>query len=126
MTLPFALPDWLPWWLPIMLLVPLLLYVMALLVMPFAVLSVKSRLDTIDLRLDELQGEIRNLTLRMREPSGQRQDFDDAYVAPPGQRRMIPTLDGGRPPIPPAVAPARPSTTQTVPGRAEPRVNWPR
>ena len=39
MTLPFALPDWLPWWLPIVLLVPLLLYVMALLVMSVAAIN---------------------------------------------------------------------------------------
>ena len=66
MTLPFTLPDWLPWWLPIVLLVPALLYVLALLVMPFAVLGVKARLDTIDLRLDEIQGEIRSLALSLR------------------------------------------------------------
>lgn len=126
MTLPFALPDWLPWWLPIVLLVPLLLYVMALLVMPFAVLSVKSRLDTIDLRLDELQGEIRSLALRMREPSGRGRDFDDTYVAPPGQRRVNPAIDGARPPIPPAVSSARPPTPEAGSGRAEPRLNWPR
>jgi len=109
MTLPFALPDWLPWWVPIVLIVPALLYLLALLVMPFAVLGVKSRLDAIDLRLDEIQGEIRSLSLRMREPSGGRAERDDLYVDPPDRARP-------RPPIPPA-APA---------GRAEPRLNWPR
>ena len=133
MTLPFALPDWLPWWLPIVLAVPLLLYVLALLVMPFAVLGVKSRLDTIDLRLDEIQGEIRSLSLRMREPSARRHDFDDAYVDPPGTRRAEPSVDASRPPIPPsATRPplgrphAGPSGGETGSGRAEPRLNWPR
>lgn len=126
MTLPFALPDWLPWWLPIVLLVPFLLYVMALLVMPFAVLSTKSRLDTIDLRLDGLQGEIRSLALRMREPSSERSGFDSAYVAPPGPRRKDPSVDGGRPPIPPATSAVRPSAADVGSGRAEPRLTWPR
>ncbi len=125
MTLPFALPDWLPWWLPIVLIVPGLLYLLALLVMPFAVLGLKSRLDTIDLRLDEIQGEIRSLSLRMREPSAGRGDFDDDYVDPPGMkagtRRAEPSDVRQRPPIPPAPPPDRSQS-----GRAEPRLNWPR
>jgi len=123
MTLPFALPDWLPWWVPIVLIVPALLYLLALLVMPFAVLGVKSRLDAIDLRLDEIQGEIRSLSLRMREPSGTRADRDDLYVDPPMARRPAQTMDDARPPIPPAIPPVgRPQQG----GRAEPRLNWPR
>jgi hypothetical protein len=123
MTLPFALPDWLPWWVPIVLIVPGLLYLLALLVMPFAVLGVKSRLDAIDLRLDEIQGEIRSLALRMREPSGMQADRDDLYVDPPAPRRPTAARDDARPPIPPAIPPAsRPQSG----GRAEPRLNWPR
>ena len=57
MTLPFTLPDWLPWWVPIVLLVPALLYVLAFLFMPFSVIGVKSRLEVIEARLDEIQGD---------------------------------------------------------------------
>ena len=65
MTLPFTLPDWLPWWVPIVLLVPALLYALAFLFMPFSVIGVKSRLEVIEARLDEIQGEIRHLALRL-------------------------------------------------------------
>ena len=67
MTLPFTLPDWLPWWVPIVLLVPALLYALAFLFMPFSVIGVKSRLEVIEARLDEIQGEIRHLALRLPE-----------------------------------------------------------
>ncbi len=129
MTLPFTLPDWLPWWLPIVLLVPALLYVLALLVMPFAVLGVKARLDTIDLRLDEIQGEIRSLALRMREPSAGWPNRDEEYVDPPGDRRAA--AEARRPPIPPAAVAdraqtGRTSADRTPADRAEPRLHWPR
>ena len=55
MSLPFALPDWVPWWLPLVLLLPALLYALAFLFMPFSVIGVKSRLEVIAARLDELQ-----------------------------------------------------------------------
>lgn len=137
MTMPFILPDWVPWWLPMVLLVPLALYVLALLVMPFAVLGVKSRLDAIDLRLDEIQGEIRSLALRMREPTAKPRDADAGYVDPPGMRPVRPNDDRPRPPIPPAVPLARSPTARATPtnepmsgrpisGRAEPKLNWPR
>ena len=69
MSLPFTLPDWMPWWVPIVLLVPAILYGLAFLFMPFSVIGVKGRLETIEARLDEIQGEIRSLVLRMPEPS---------------------------------------------------------
>ena len=75
MTLPFTLPDWLPWWVPIVLLVPALLYVLAFLFMPFSVIGVKSRLEVIEARLDEIQGEIRHLALRLPE-TGRATDYD--------------------------------------------------
>lgn len=54
MTLPFTLPDWLPWWVPILFLVPALLYALAFLFMPFSVIGVKSRLEAVEARLDEI------------------------------------------------------------------------
>jgi hypothetical protein len=96
-----SLPDWVPWWVPMVLLVPALLYALAFLFMPFSVLGVKTRLEVIEARLDEIQQEIRHLALRL--PAGQHEvDFEDVYapVRQP-QRRDAPISD--RPPIPPAV-----------------------
>ena len=91
MTLPFTLPDWLPWWVPIVLLVPALLYALAFLFMPFSVIGVKSRLEVIEARLDEIQGEIRHLALRLPE-IGHAADYEEIYAPEPtvshaGRRR---------------------------------------
>ena len=59
--------------------------------MPFSVFGVKARLEAIDARLDEIQGEIRSLALRLPEPSV------DEYDEPRPSPRA-----GLRPPIPPA------------------------
>ena len=96
----FALPDWVPWWVPMVLLVPALLYALAFLFMPFSVLGVKTRLEVIEVRLDEIQQEIRHLALRL--PVGpQEVDFEDVY-APVSQPRRRETRISDRPPIPPA------------------------
>ena len=89
MTLPFDIPAWLPWWVPLVLLVP------------FSVIGLKSRLDGLEARLDEVQTEIRVLSLRLRE-SGQSIDFDEVYAAPEPveSARRTPVIT--RPPIPPA------------------------
>jgi hypothetical protein len=99
--MPFALPDWVPWWVPLVLLVPALLYALAFLFMPFSVLGVKTRLEVIEARLDEIQQEIRHVALRL--PMGpQAVDFEDVYAPiTPARRREQPIAD--RPPIPPAV-----------------------
>ncbi|HET9018912.1 MAG TPA: hypothetical protein VFN46_04965 [Acetobacteraceae bacterium] len=139
MTMPFALPDWLPWWVPLVVLVPVLLYLALLLMVPFSVFGLKGRLEMIDARLDEIQEEIRTLSLRLPE----------AGAAPQGGERL------GRPPIPPAPPPRRAAARHepreeeaqeqwdeedtreaTSPprrarpagpaGRAEPRLDWPR
>jgi hypothetical protein len=96
----FAFPDWVPWWVPMVLLVPALLYALAFLFMPFSVLGVKTRLEVIEVRLDEIQQEIRHLALRL--PVGPREvDFEDVYApAQRTSRREPPVSD--RPPIPPA------------------------
>src|SRR6516165_3014603 len=100
MTLPFTLPEWLPWWVPIVLLVPALLYAVAFLFMPFRVIGVKSRLEVIEARLDEIQGEIRHLSLRLPETA--RVDYDEIYAPEPAvQPRRAPPATT-QPPIPPA------------------------
>jgi hypothetical protein len=142
MSLPFTLPDWLPWWVPIVLLVPAVLYGLAFLFMPFSVIGVKGRLETIEARLDEIQGEIRSLVLRMPE-QGRALDFEEVYGQEAPRRASTPPIPA-RPPIPPAAyeldegdAPpqpiGRPSYGRTAPRdppraptRTEPRVDWPR
>ena len=144
MTLTFTLPDWLPWWVPIVLLVPALLYVLAFLFMPFSVIGVKSRLEVIEARLDEIQGEIRHLALRLPE-MGRANDYDEIYAPEPpdSQRRASPFVT--RPPIPPAshelddeqprearLRSGRREPDRDAPrdrpggGRSEPRLDWPR
>lgn len=101
MTLPFDLPAWLPWWVPLVLLVPALLWILAFLLIPFSVIGLKSRLDGLEARLDEIQTEIRVLALRLPE-AGQTVDFDELYSAPEpvASARRSPVIT--RPPIPPA------------------------
>jgi hypothetical protein len=138
MTLPFTLPDWLPWWVPIVLLVPALLYALAFLFMPFSVIGVKSRLEVVEARLDEIQHEIRHLSLRLPE-TGRAADYDEIYAPEPTvQPRPAPVT--ARPPIPPAPheledqeprelpsrAARREDDRKPAGGRAEPRLDWPR
>ena len=138
MTLPFTLPDWLPWWVPIVLLVPALLYALAFLFMPFSVIGLKSRLEVLEARLDEIQGEIRHLALRLPEMR-RATDYDEIYAPEPTvARRGDPVVT--RPPIPPAAheledEPPRSPRRDADRGaprvrpngnRSEPRLDWPR
>jgi hypothetical protein len=139
MTLPFVLPDWLPWWVPIVLLVPALLYALAFLFMPFSVIGVKGRLEVIEARLDEIQGEIRHLALRLPE-TVRATDYGEIYAPEPDRRPPPPVMT--RPPIPPAsheLEGEQPREVRSsrrddrdVPrerpggGRSEPRLDWPR
>ena len=101
MSFPPTLPEWLPWWLALVIAIPVLLYVLALLAMPFSVFGVKGRLEGVEARLDEIQGEIRVLSLRLREPAAE------------------------LPPIPPSPDEPPPRLAQQQ-SRAEPRLDWPR
>jgi hypothetical protein len=67
MSISSFIPDWLPWWAVLALLVPLALYVLAFLAMPFSVIGLKGRLESLEARLDEIQGEVRALSLRLPE-----------------------------------------------------------
>lgn len=142
MNMPLVLPDWMPWWVPLVLLVPTLLYVLAFLFMPFSVLGVKTRLEVIEARLDEIQHEIRHLALRL--PAGSREvNFEDVYEPLTASHQRTDSLTD-RPPIPPAARDLynndvtmeppppppnmRPARRQDPPGarpqRSEPRLDW--
>ena len=120
MTLPLTLPDWLPWWVATVLLVPGLLYLLLLLAMPFSVLGLKSRLESIDARLDDLQTELRTLTARPTEESER--------AAPPPTIRLDRPIAADEPPRTMAAREARDGTRQRQarPVRSEPRLDWPR
>ncbi len=100
MTLPFALPDWVPWWVSIVVIVPVVLFALAFLLMPFSVFGVKGRLEAVEARLDEIQGEIRSLALRLPERA-MHVEFDRHPDEPEIRRWAEPA----RPPIPPAPRP---------------------
>ena len=147
----FALPDWVPWWVPLVLLLPALLYGLAFLFMPFSVIGLKSRLESIEGRLDEIQADIRLLVARSLEPGPAPSDYDDLYAPPPvaprpRERDREPTIvrppipppahamyeddpPDDRPPPPPHTRPVRRAEAPPPPRqepRAEPRLNWPR
>jgi len=103
MTLPFTLPDWLPWWVTLVVLVPALMFLLAFLFMPFSVFGVKGRLEGVEARLDEIQGEIRSLALRLPERL-ERYERDPRVIEPPPRR----WAEDDRPPIPPASRPPAP------------------
>lgn len=120
MTMPQIFPDWMPWWAQLALLVTALLFGLLFLLMPFSVFGVKGRLDMIEARLDEIQGEIRSLALRLPEPLGGRAtDMDYRMQGPPSPEPA--DAMPARPPIPPAphYAPRRPPAQ---PQRSEPRL----
>jgi hypothetical protein len=128
MNLSSLLPDWLPWWVPLVVLVPVVLYLAVFLVMPFSVFGLKGRLDLIDARLDEIQGEIRALSLRLPEPDRR---VEARPPLPPASPQPL------RRPAPPPVESADweeeeeprepPARRPRPPGqRMEPRLDWPR
>jgi hypothetical protein len=90
----------LPEWTGLIALLILLLLAVCLLVMPFSVFGVKGRLDSIEAQLDDLRAELRVMTARQAEPRR------DTWEATPN--------------IPEPYAPP------PAPGRAEPRISWPR
>ncbi len=141
MNLPFSLPAWVPWWVNIAILVPAILFLLAFVLMPFGVFGVKGRLEGVEARLDEIQGEIRSLALRLPEPiTARMSEYDAPPLTPDGyQDDPLPS----RPPIPPAPrvptatrgaprgdgrtpSPDAPPRWADPPGRAEPRFDRPR
>jgi len=124
---PLPLPDWVPWWASLAILIAASLFALMFLLMPFAVFGVKGRLDLLEARLDEIQGEIRSLSLRLPEPGlgearaspgVRRSAGPGGYAGPPGYADHN-EHDGQRPPIPPAPRDRRPPAPAP---RTEPRL----
>ena len=114
MTSPLPLPDWVPWWVHLVLLLGLSLFGLLFLLMPFSVFGVKARLEGVEARLDEIQGEIRSLALRLPEPLGSVGGSDGGYVGPEGDMGYAS----------PPVAPRRDAAPRVVrpADRTEPRL----
>ena len=94
---------------------------LAFLIMPFSVFGLKGRLEAVEARLDEIQGEIRSLVLRLPE----RSRIDDEPDLEVPRRWAEPVR---RPPIPPRTPamdrPPPPPTRRVEPARtprSEPR-----
>jgi len=134
-TLPFTLPDWLPAWAFLLLALPVLLYALVFLIMPFSVFGVKARLEGLEAQLNDIHEELRYLANRSAPPArsfvADDQDFDtlpqfnrlkSSRAAPPPPPQAAP------PPIPPA--PLTPMATRDHPRlpqrparRTEPRLD---
>ena len=87
MTSPLPLPEWVPLWVHLVILLVALLFGLAFLFMPFSVFGVKARLEGVEARLDEIQGELRSLALRMPGDIGSGGGHA-GYVMPEGRGRM--------------------------------------
>jgi len=123
---------------------------LSILIMPFSVFGVKSRLEALETRLEEIQNEIRNLALRFPAGGLPAPDYDEVYPprlheAPPPERvftrppipparhelatahaedaRTEPAMQD-RPPPAPTARPARRNDAVSRATRSEPRLDW--
>ncbi len=114
-----ALPDWMPWWLALAILVPALIWLLAFLASPFAVIGLKSRLEAIEARLDALEDAVAS---RYAMPPAVEIDDDRPPLRPPpglSAKGLSPAAAREPPSREPPEPPAAPR------GRQEPRVVWP-
>jgi hypothetical protein len=121
-------PASVPWWLVLVAIIPLGLYALMLLAMPFSVFGVKNRLEAIEARLDDLHADIRSIAILLAS-NGARVALsdDDAldHTPPPiAPIRSAGLGDARTSTQPDAVSSRRMSAS--VGGRAEPRLNWPK
>jgi hypothetical protein len=134
-TLPFTLPDWLPAWAFLLLALPVLLYALVFLIMPFSVFGVKARLEGLEAQLNDIHEELRYLANRSAPPArsfvADEQDFDTlpqfnrlktARAAPPAPQTVPPPIPPA--PLTPRAAPRdQPRLPQRPARRTEPRLD---
>nr|WP_321983308.1 hypothetical protein [uncultured Lichenicoccus sp.] len=131
MTLPAILPDWVPWWAQLVLLVLLVLFACAFLMMPFAVLGLRGRLDLLEAQLDDIHAELRMLSMRL--PDAQPAQ-SSRKAADPGPH-SVPAFEDEEPAAirrgiridPRDVSEVRPVAPKPSgqEERSEPRLRWP-
>ncbi|MBK1660465.1 hypothetical protein [Paracraurococcus ruber] len=112
-----AIPG-LPDWTGLVALLLLLLAGLAYLLMPFSVFGLKGRLDSIEAQLDEVQAEIRSLSLHLS--GAPRRAAADDWVDVPQRGRTMEDSPRVSPPVPPPAA-----WPEGGRGRSEPRIDWP-
>jgi hypothetical protein len=105
LTLPFTLPDWLPAWAFLLLAIPVLLYALLFLIMPFSTFGLKSRLDRLETQLEDIQEDLRALATR-KPPRANRPLEEDPYE--------FPNFNRPKPARPPEPAPQPPPTFRPV------------
>ena len=103
-----------PGWTGLVAALALGLIALAFLVMPFSVFGVKSRLESIEAQLDEMQAEMRSISARLADAPRRAVIVDDLDMPPPPRAAERP---------PPIGAPTVPRGSAA---RSEPRINWPR
>ncbi len=113
-----SIPDWVPWWAQLLLLVAGVMMTLAFVMMPFSVFGLKSRLEAIEARMEDIQGEIRALVLRLPEPESLGRS--PAKGAPVTVRAPVPPASWT-----PDAAPRRPigAGVPTERPRTEPRID---
>ncbi|MCO6418018.1 hypothetical protein JYK14_17895 [Siccirubricoccus sp. KC 17139] len=117
-----AVPG-MPEWTGLLALLLLLLLGLAFLLMPFSVFGLKGRLDLIEAQLDEIQAELRSLSLRLSDAPRRSAAADDWLEVPGhGMRATEDSLPRTAPPVPPPAA--WPESGRA--SRSEPRLDWPR
>lgn len=117
-----------PEWTGLLLLLLGLLCAAAFLLMPFSVFGVKARLEALEVQLDEIQAEIRELAFSLQDPGSARRaaTTGEGWVEPPSFNGKAPPEQAPRvvPPVLPP--PAYPDRAPLRNSRAEPRLDWPR
>lgn len=122
------IPGSIPWWLLLLAIIPVALYALMFLAIPFSVFGIKGRLDAMEARLDDMHADIRSVALlhaaHGARGSAQRNDSYDEAPPPIAPARVAAELDGRQ-----VSAREAAGLRKMVPqagGRAEPRLNWPK
>jgi hypothetical protein len=119
------LPSTVPWWLLLAALIPVGLYVLLFLAIPFSVFGLKGRLESIEARLDDMHADIRGVALQLAERGLPESDHSqEVEISPPilpARGELEVEQPRGR-----AVEGSRSRDTNGPRTRSEPRLDWPR
>lgn len=131
-NLPITLPDWLPPWALLLLALPVMLWILAFLLMPFSVFGVKGRLEALEGQIDAMRDELKIMQMRFvgALPADSFNDVPDfghikkASRAEPEPVPPVPPVMAARPMARPFGAPPPRPPAAPAPGRrAEPRLD---
>lgn len=64
MNFPSTLPDWMPGWAILALAVPVLLWLLAFLLVPFSVIGLKARLESLEGQVEAMHEDLRIMAMR--------------------------------------------------------------